>query len=50
MAKNQAHFTPDGKRYTGLTHKAGGVLMTGAKHTASSKPLTHEMPKKKKPK
>jgi hypothetical protein len=50
MAKNQPHFTPDGKLYTGPTHKSGNVLMTGEKHTANSKVLSHTMPKKKKAK
>ncbi len=44
--KNVPHFLPNGKQYTGPTHKSGGVLMTGAKHTAKSKVLTHT-PKKK---
>lgn len=48
MAKNQTHYLPDGKVYTGKTHKSGNVLMTGAKHTASSKVLTHTPPKKAK--
>jgi len=48
MSKSQTHYLPDGKVYVGETHKAGKVLMTGAKHTASSKVLTHTPPKKKK--
>jgi hypothetical protein len=48
MSKNQTHYLPDGKIYKGETHKAGSVLMTGAKHTATSKVLTHTPPKKKK--
>jgi len=48
MSKNQTHYLPDGKIYKGETHKAGSVLMTGAKHTATSKVLTHTLPKKKK--
>ena len=46
MAKNQTHYLPNGKEYSGQTHKAGNVLMTGAKHTPSSKVLTHTLPKK----
>lgn len=48
MSKSQTHYLPDGKVYKGETHKAGSVLMTGAKHTATSKVLTHTRPKKKK--
>jgi hypothetical protein len=48
MAKNQTHFLPNGKVYSGKTHKAGNVLMTGAKHTPTSKVLTHS-PQMKKP-
>lgn len=48
MSKSQTHYLPDGKVYKGETHKAGSVLMTGAKHTATSKVLTHTPPKKKK--
>jgi hypothetical protein len=48
MSKNQTHYTPDGKVYKGVTHKVGGMVMTGAKHTPASKVLTHTLPKKKK--
>lgn len=48
MSKSQTHYLPSGKVYVGETHKAGNVLMTGAKHTATSKVLTHMPPKKKK--
>lgn len=48
MSKNQTHYLPDGKVYKGDTHKAGSVLMTGAKHSPSSKVLSHTPPKKKK--
>lgn len=41
MSKTATHYLPDGKVYTGPRHKAGGVLMTGAKHTPASKVLTH---------
>jgi len=46
MSKEAKHYLPNGKPYKGPTHKEGGVLMTGAKHTASSKNLTHFPPKK----
>ena len=46
MSKNATHYLPNGKVYTGPTHKSGSVLMTGAKHTAQSKVLTHMPPKK----
>lgn len=48
MGKNQTHYLPSGKVYTGPTHKSGSKLMTGAKHTAKSQFLTHTPPKKKK--
>jgi hypothetical protein len=48
MAKNQTHYLPSGKVYTGKTHKSGSVLMTGAKHTPASKVLSHTPPKKSK--
>lgn len=48
MSKNQTHYLPDGKVYKGDTHKAGSVLMTGAKHSPTSKVLSHTPPKKKK--
>jgi hypothetical protein len=44
MSKNQTHYLPNGKVYEGPTHKSGDVLMTGAKHTATSRVLSH-MPK-----
>ncbi len=46
MSKNQTHYLPDGKVYKGETHKSGSTLMTGAKHSASSKVLSHTPPKK----
>ena len=46
MSKTATHYLPDGKVYKGKVHKAGGVLMTGAKHTPESKKLTHTPPKK----
>lgn len=48
MSKSQTHYLPDGKVYKGQTHKSGSILMTGAKHTTTSKVLTHTPPKKTK--
>lgn len=48
MTKTATHYLPDGKVYKGARHKSGGVLMTGEKHTAKSKVLTHTPPKKAK--
>jgi hypothetical protein len=48
MSKSATHYLPDGKVYKGPVHKAGGVLMTGEKHTATSKTLKHTPPKKPK--
>ena len=48
MSKNQTHYLPNGKVYEGPTHKTGDVLMTGAKHTATSRVLTHTPTKKAK--
>jgi hypothetical protein len=47
MSKSATHYLPDGKVYKGETHKSGSTLMTGAKHTPSSKVLTHTPPKPK---
>jgi len=46
VSKSATHYLPSGKAYSGPVHKAGGTLMTGAKHTAQSKNLTHTPPKK----
>lgn len=46
MSKTQTHYLPNGKVYVGPTHKSGSTLMTGAKHTPTSKVLTHIAPKK----
>jgi hypothetical protein len=46
MSKTKTHYLPDGKVFKGETHKSGSTLMTGAKHSASSKVLTHTPPKK----
>lgn len=48
--KNKPHYFPDGKMYKGDTHKVGSTLMSGAKHSASSKVLTHTPTKKVKTK
>lgn len=47
MAKGSKHYLPNGKLYTGATHKMKGQLHSGAKHTSSSKVLSHKKPKKK---
>ena len=47
MSKAKAHYLPNGKPYKGETHKVGTKLMAGAKHTPTSKTLSHT-PKKKK--
>ena len=42
MAKGVKHYLRSGEVYSGPTHKMkDGKLHTGAKHTASSKPLFH---------
>lgn len=42
MAKGQKHFFRNGTMHVGGTHKdAQGRLMSGARHTASSKYLYH---------
>lgn len=46
MAKAAKHFLPNGKEYTGPTHKMKGQLHTGAKHSVSSKVLKHSTKKK----
>lgn len=48
MAKNVTHYLPNGKVYTGPTHKMGKELHTGAKHSAKSQKLSHTKPRKKK--
>jgi len=47
MSKDKPHYLLDGKLYKGDTHKVGSTLMTGAKHSASSKVLTHTPSKPK---
>jgi hypothetical protein len=45
--KGVTHYLPNGKAYSGKTHKhTSGKVMTGAKHTPSSKPLSHKKAKK----
>jgi len=42
MAAGMKHYFKNGKEYKGKTHKhTNGTLMSGAKHTASSKNLFH---------
>ena len=48
MSKSATHYLPDGKAYKGPTHKTNGKLMSGVKHTAASKMLSHTPTKKKK--
>jgi len=48
MPKSSKHYLPSGKEYKGAIHKMDGQVHTGAMHSASSKPLTHSKPKKKK--
>lgn len=48
MSKGSKHYLPNGKEYKGPIHKMGGKVHTGAKHSASSKVLTHTKPKEKK--
>lgn len=48
MAVNTKHYLPNGKLWTGKTHKdAKGRVMSGATHTATSKYLTHTKSRKK---
>jgi hypothetical protein len=45
MAVGSKHYLPNGKEHKGPMHKdANGRPMSGAKHTASSKMLTHSRP------
>jgi hypothetical protein len=49
MAKGVKHYFKSGKEYKGATHKdTKGKLMSGKKHTASSKYLVHKKQLKKK--
>jgi len=42
MAKGVKHYLKNGTEWTGPTHKTNGMVMTGAKHTKTSKPLFHK--------
>ena len=46
MSKTSKHYHKSGKEYKGAVHRMNGQVHTGAKHTASSKILTHSKPKK----
>ena len=48
MSKTSKHYLKSGKEYKGAVHKMNGQIHTGAKHTASSKVVTHSKPKKAK--
>jgi len=47
MAKGIKHYFKNGKEYKGATHKTNGNLMSGPKHTATSKLLVHKKVVKK---
>lgn len=47
MATKSKHYLPNGKLYTGATHKMDGKIHSGSTHTASSKLLSHSASKKK---
>jgi len=47
MAKGIKHYFKNGKEYKGATHKTNGNLMSGTKHTATSKLLVHKKVVKK---
>jgi hypothetical protein len=46
MSKTSKYYLKSGKLYIGAVHKMNGQIHTGAKHTTSSKVLTHSKPKK----
>lgn len=46
MSKTSTHYLANGKVYSGPVHKDGSTIMTGAKHTLTSKTVTHKPPKK----
>lgn len=48
MSASSKHYLKNGKEYKGAVHKMNGQIHTGAKHTASSKVVTHKKPKKAK--
>ena len=39
MIKKKTQYLPNGQVYTGPTHKTNGKLMSGAKHTKTSKAI-----------
>ena len=41
MAAGMKHYFKNGKEHKGGTHKSNGKLMSGVRHTASSKYLFH---------
>jgi len=41
MAAGMNHYFKDGTEHKGATHKTKGKLMSGAKHTSTSKHLFH---------
>ena len=45
--KGVKHYLKNGTEWKGSIHKTNGKAMTGAKHTASSKPLYHKKNTKK---
>ena len=48
--KGVKHYTKNGKKWTGASHKMdNGTLHTGKNHTNSSKPLVHKKDLKKGP-
>ena len=48
MSAGSKHYLKSGKEYKGAVHKMDGQIHTGAKHTASSKVVSHKKPKKAK--
>tara|TARA_R110001592_G_scaffold85537_1_gene252865 strand:+ start:10 stop:171 length:162 start_codon:yes stop_codon:yes gene_type:complete len=40
--KGVKHYLKNGTEHKGAMHKSNGILMTGAKHTKSSKDLFHK--------
>ena len=47
MNKADRHYFKSGKEFKGAVHRMNGQIHTGAKHTASSKVVTHTKPNKK---
>lgn len=46
MGASSKHYLPNGKEHKGPVHTNNGQVMTGAKHSESSKNLSHTKPKK----